>query len=279
MQAILWDLDGTIQDSESIALEGTQYGFQQVLGRDPSADELSQLVGQPVPIVLMRMFGDVGRQIFETGALYYDQHMDRIRCYDSIPELLTHLAATGYVMGLVSSKRRTYVLPELASKGLDGLFDVIVGQEDTLLHKPNPEPLLLAVAQLGLAPAACIYIGDQPTDILAARHAGMTSGAALWGEGTPERLLPAAPDHVFRTPGDVAAMWTPGTKRVHDASTVPVEPQRTTRYAANGSHSPRQTPCIVHITYDRALAPSSACTQSPRNWRVTVSRVYPDRDE
>ena len=41
---VLWDLDGTIQDSESLAKEGTRYGFQQVLGRDPTDDEFAKLI-------------------------------------------------------------------------------------------------------------------------------------------------------------------------------------------------------------------------------------------
>ncbi|MGM0883722.1 MAG: HAD hydrolase-like protein [Bacillota bacterium] len=55
---VLWDLDGTIQDSESLAKEGTRYGFKQVLGREPTEAEFAQLVGRPVPVVYKEWFDD-----------------------------------------------------------------------------------------------------------------------------------------------------------------------------------------------------------------------------
>jgi uncharacterized protein len=155
--AVLFDFDGTLQDSEGVATEANKAGFRAA-------------------------------------------HYDALRCYDGVQAMLTGLAAAGIPLGIVSSKHRAYVEKELAMHGLQGYFPVIVGQEDTSSHKPSPEPLLLAAAQLGVAPGDCVYVGDQPTDMQAAEAAGMTAIAALWGEGTLEQLGACSPGWICETP-------------------------------------------------------------------------------
>lgn len=204
MMVVIWDLDGTIQDSEQLAKEGTRYGFQQVLGRDPTEDEFAQLVGRPVSFIYREWFGEqMGQQIHDTGSQYYEAHAAHIRSYHGVPELLHELHRQGYRMGIVSSKRRQFVERELKSKNLDVLFEEIVGQEDTKLHKPHPEPLLLATSKMDVDPVNCVYIGDQPSDIHAAHDAGMLSIAALWGSGKVERLEPAEPTMTAYRPMDI----------------------------------------------------------------------------
>ena len=162
---ILWDLDGTIQDSERLAKEGTRHGFRTVLGRDPTEDEFAQLVGKPVPVVYRQWFGDeLGSQILDVGSGYYKEHLTVIRCYDGIPELLSELHRRGFRMGIVSSKRREFIFAELHSQGFEGLFEVIVGQEDTTLHKPHPDPLA------GSEQARCVACGLRV-------HWGSTNGS------------------------------------------------------------------------------------------------------
>src|SRR4029079_98204 len=69
-----------------------------------------------------------------------------------------------------------------APAGLDrSRFEVLVAKEDTTLHKPEPEPLLLALDQLGADPADTVYVGDSPFDLRAAHAAGTTAAAAMWG--------------------------------------------------------------------------------------------------
>ncbi|WP_433944910.1 HAD family hydrolase [Paenibacillus sp. SN-8-1] len=204
IKVVLWDLDGTLLDSEFLAKEGTRFGFQQILGRDPTEEEFSQLVGRPVPVVYKEWFDeDLARQILECGTSYYHERADQIPCYSEIPELLIELKRRGYRMGIVSSKRRIHVMNELQSKGLDALFDAIVTQEDTIRHKPFPDPLELAMRQLNVSHDCCVYIGDQPSDIRAADAARMKSVAALWGDGEAGVLESTFPSKFAHSPIDI----------------------------------------------------------------------------
>lgn len=200
---ILWDLDGTIQDSESLAQEGTCHGFLTILGREPTNAELAELVGRPVPVVYREWFdAELAQQILDAGTRYYEERAHKIPAYGGIPRALRQLKAD-YVMGVVSSKRRIHVIRELEGKGLSSLFDVIVAQEDSPRHKPDPGPLLLAAQRLGVPPEDGVYIGDQPTDILAATAAGMQSIAAVWGDGRVQRFKAVRPTAIVYDPSDV----------------------------------------------------------------------------
>lgn len=200
---ILFDLDGTLQDSEKLAIEAQRVGFRAVLNREATEDELNQLKGKPIAKVIRILYPEHGSQIFEYAGRYYDANCGNIALYEGVREMLEKLAQAGYPLGIVSSKRKGYVMRELEANGLLSFFKCIIGQEDTAEHKPNPAPLLLAASELGVPCVECLYIGDQATDMLAASAAGMASGAALWGEGERERLASGHPDQYFATPQSV----------------------------------------------------------------------------
>jgi len=83
---------------------------------------------------------------------------------------------------------------------MSDLFDVVVGSDDTELHKPEPEPIHKALELLQARPADAAYVGDSPFDVAAARAAGVFAVAVGWGgihrvedadaiAETPEELL------------------------------------------------------------------------------------------
>lgn len=81
--------------------------------------------------------------------------------------------------------------------------DVVVGMEDTPLHKPDPAPLLLGARRLGVDPGRCVYVGDATVDVRAAHAAGMASVAVTWGAGSRSELSAAGAGQVV---DDVAAL-------------------------------------------------------------------------
>jgi pyrophosphatase PpaX len=105
----------------------------------------------------------------------------------------------------VTAKRhRTVDLALARFPALASSFDVVVGFEDTERHKPDPEPVLLAVEKLGGSPEEAAYVGDSPFDIGAAKAARVFAIAVGWGGIHPdERLLAQEPDAFVRTPEEL----------------------------------------------------------------------------
>lgn len=143
-------------------------------------------------------FPEHGAEIFEQLLIYYERHAHKIVPYPGVYEMVSTLNRQGYVLGIVSSKKRIYILKELEASRLSPFFSVVVAQDDTAEHKPSPVPLFMAAQHLGIEPECCMYVGDQPTDIQAAHAAGMMSVASYWGEGKHERVSPLEPNYSLR---------------------------------------------------------------------------------
>jgi pyrophosphatase PpaX len=83
----------------------------------------------------------------------------------------------------------------------------VVGFEDTSSHKPDPEPVLLAIEQLGGTPDEAVYVGDSPFDIRAAKAAGMFAVAVTWGRiHDRARLEAEEPDAIVDTAAELLGL-------------------------------------------------------------------------
>jgi pyrophosphatase PpaX len=86
-----------------------------------------------------------------------------------------------------------------ADLGMAELFEVLVCAEDTVRRKPDPEPLLLALQRMRLAPAEAVYVGDSPEDIQMAQTAGVRTVGIPGGFPNREALAAARPDVLEET--------------------------------------------------------------------------------
>jgi pyrophosphatase PpaX len=196
VDCVLFDLDGTLVDTIELILCSFRHATEQVLGEALPDEVVLADVGVPLA-TQMRSFSEehtdeLLRVYREHNAVHHD---DLIREYPGVEDVLRELRARGYKLGVVTSK-----LNHMACRGLDcfdlkPFVDVVIGADDVEIHKPDPHPLLVAAERLGSAPERCVYVGDAPPDIQAAKGAGMVSIAALWGAAhSDERLLDENPD-------------------------------------------------------------------------------------
>ena len=102
-------------------------------------------------------------------------------------------------LGLVTSGDRDRVLRQLREFRLTRVFSAQVCSGDTLRKKPHPEPLRLALQQMELEPASCVYVGDSPQDVEMARSAGVLAIGVLGPFPTERRLRAARPEFVIRS--------------------------------------------------------------------------------
>ncbi len=94
---------------------------------------------------------------------------------------LRTLRSEGRLLGLVTAKRRSTVDLAFARLPIAHFFDTVVGGDETELHKPDPAPLLLALARLEATPDQAAYVGDSPYDMQAARAGGLRAIGVTWG--------------------------------------------------------------------------------------------------
>jgi pyrophosphatase PpaX len=132
---------------------------------------------------------------------------DELEACAGIEEVLVRLHEEGRRLGVVTAKRRSTVELAFAKVPLAHLFETVVGGDETTLHKPDPEPLLLAAKRMGADPAETAYVGDSPFDVAAAKAAGMFAIAVTWGRiHDRARLEEAEPDAIVDTAEELLAL-------------------------------------------------------------------------
>jgi 2-phosphoglycolate phosphatase len=107
--------------------------------------------------------------------------MDHTGPFDGVAHLVADLSRRGLVWGVVTNKSARFAEPLTRALDLFAGASVLVCGDTTPHTKPHPAPLLEAARRLDIAPAQCMYVGDDHRDILAGQAAGMSTVAAdLW---------------------------------------------------------------------------------------------------
>ncbi len=101
--------------------------------------------------------------------------------FEGIEAVLAAIEAAGARWGIVSNKPHYLAVDVVKAMGWEARCAVLLGGDSLPKRKPDPDQLFAACAALSVAPAQCVYVGDDERDIVAAQRAGMKSVAALWG--------------------------------------------------------------------------------------------------
>ena len=201
---ILFDLDGTVVDTVVLIRESHRHAVRTVLGRELSDEHLVANVGKPLLEQMHAFSPEHADELYRVYREWNHAHTaELIASYDGINGLLDALTGDGRQLGLVTSKSRDAV--DLAFRSLDvgRYFDIVVTADDSERHKPDPEPLRLALERLGRTVDGACYIGDSPFDIQAGQRAGMVTVAVTWGFFGNEDLAAVRPDITCDTVADL----------------------------------------------------------------------------
>jgi pyrophosphatase PpaX len=198
---VLFDLDGTVIDSGAIILASMRHAAREVLGVEVPDEQLMAAVGGPgLEAQMQALSPDRADELVTVYRAHNEPLHDELVCCAGMDEVLVQLKDEGRRLGIVTAKRRQTVELAFARIPIEHLFETVVGGDETKKHKPDPEPLVLALERLGAAPDDAVYVGDAPFDVKAAKAAGLYSVGVSWGgiHGR-ERLEAEEPDALVDT--------------------------------------------------------------------------------
>lgn len=179
LQAVLWDVDGTLIDS-------TEFHFETWRETLRSADytltreEFIRSFGKRNDAVVRGFLGDdiprseVERLSEAKEARYRELVRTRgIELLPGVGEWLRRLKADGWRQAIASSAPTANIDAILAATNLAAHFDAVASAEEVEHGKPDPQIFLLAASKVGVAPPRCVVVEDAPAGVEAGRRAGM----------------------------------------------------------------------------------------------------------
>jgi HAD superfamily hydrolase (TIGR01509 family) len=180
-RAVLWDLDGTLVDSEdyhwrswrdAMAAEGIDLSYDRFLASFGLRNDriLRGWLGDSVDPARIQRIGDAKEAEYRRLA-----EREGLTPLPGAAEWTARLHADGWHQAIASSAPRLNVEVMLRVLHLDRYFNAIAAAEDVTIGKPDPQVFLRAAEHLGVPPSRCIVVEDAPAGIEAARAGGMRS--------------------------------------------------------------------------------------------------------
>lgn len=204
--AILFDLDGTLVDSIELIVSAAVNAFACRPGPAPTEAQIRSTIGRPLPTTFGPWLVDDDDLPFLITKYreYQLEHHDRLtNAYDGIVDAIVTLHAAGHPMAIVTSKVGFMADRALVHCGLAPYMHCVIASDSTTKHKPDPEPVLVALERLGAVAGETMFVGDSPYDIMAGRAAGVRALGVAWGAFTPQELVDAGAEAVLKTPAEL----------------------------------------------------------------------------
>lgn len=188
MKTALFDLDGTLIESRedlAFAVNLTRRDFQ-LPERDQA--EIVACVGEGMRKLIERAIPERpelwDEMLVRQRANYGAHLLDRTVLYPGVKETLQALCRAGWRLGVVTNKPAVFTHPILEGLGVSGCFGAVVGGGDCPELKPDPAPLFLAAARLGVRlDGGDWMVGDNFTDLESGRRAGLRCCYCRYGFG------------------------------------------------------------------------------------------------
>ena len=187
VQAVLFDLDGTLIDSAPDL--GAAVDKMRIARGMPSLSlsHYRPMAGAGARGMIGLAFGMTPEhadydQFKEEFFVNYESCMtERTFAFDGVAQLIDRLVQLKMPWGVVTNKSKRFTEPLTQAMPLFASAAVVISGDTTPHAKPHPAPLLEAARRLGIAPEACVYVGDDERDIVAGHAANMKTVAATYG--------------------------------------------------------------------------------------------------
>ncbi|GAB3845733.1 HAD-IA family hydrolase [Micromonospora andamanensis] len=194
---IVFDLDGTVVDSEAAAAAAFAEAFRERGGiGEPPVESFLAMAGTPFEQICLALGLPVGMPAAFRQASRRRLHL--VRTFPGMAELVETLVQRGVLTAILTGKDRPRTVETLGRLHLDHLFAQVVTPDDPPAGKPSGDGVRWLRRSLGAN--RVVMVGDSPVDIRAGAAGGAHTVACLWGAGSPTALAAAGPDHIVATP-------------------------------------------------------------------------------
>jgi len=207
IKAVIFDLDGTLIDTNDLILDTFHHVINACLGRVPTEDELHQVYGKTLDEQMAFFSMERSQELVDAYKVYYRTHMDeRTHLFEGVKSLLDELFSKGIQMAAVTNKGSRGVHHAFDKFDLRKYFSAAITADDVVKGKPDPEGILTALDHLGVSAEEALFVGDSQSDILAAKGAGVKSVLVGWTFFHEDHYATFEADFVIEWPMDLMGL-------------------------------------------------------------------------
>ena len=200
---IIFDFDGTLGDTRQNIIITMQRTMQRV-GLPVKSDlECASTIGLTLENSFKTMYPDVDAAMAERCVdAYREIFMESVeelipQLFPGVSDTLASLDAMGIKMSVASSRQSQSLIYFLESMGIIKYFPYVLGSDNVVKHKPDPEPVLKTLRELDYSPSEVIVVGDMPVDVAMAHGADVRAIAVTFGNATREELVESNADYII----------------------------------------------------------------------------------
>jgi pyrophosphatase PpaX len=206
LDTILFDLDGTLINTNEIILESFEHTFSVHFPKIKlDRAKISTFIGP----TLQETFSEYTRDPFKIQAMiqtyreyYIENEFDSFEIYPDVIEVLKDLKEKGFNLCIVTSKFKEAAWPSFTHYGLDLIFDEFIALDHVERPKPDRNPVDIALSKFKNHKGA-IMIGDNQGDILAGKNANIYSAGVAWALKGSAHLMEVSPNFMLSTMIDI----------------------------------------------------------------------------
>ncbi len=205
LRLVIFDVDGTLIDSQRFILGAMERAFRQAGRPVPPAEATLGIVGLSLPEAMAALVPDLPAAEQARLAELYKASFIGLReetggeagspLYPGARAALERLDRAGYLLSVATGKGRRGLDHVLASHGLEGFF-IATQTADDAPSKPHPGMVLRCLAATGVEARQAVLVGDSTYDMTMAREAGIRALGVRWGYHPPERLVEAGAERL-----------------------------------------------------------------------------------
>lgn len=199
-KAIIYDIDGTVLNTLNMNMYPLMRIIKEETGEDWTFEQVLKFAAYPGMKVMEELNVQDKEKTYARWVQYVNEYEEGATLYDGFQEVFDAMEGK-IIQAVVSAKTKKQYQIDFVDKGLDKYMQACILADDTIKHKPDPEPLLECLKRINVEASDAIYIGDALSDYKASLNAGMDFGYAIWGSVSSEGI--DHPQHVFHHPTDL----------------------------------------------------------------------------
>lgn len=204
IDTVLFDLDGTLINTNELIIASFLHTLDHYFPNEFTRERVIDFIGPSLHDSFSGLNPDKAEEMTVMYRTFnHQKHDELVEEYETVRETVQALHEKGYKLGIVTTKRSNTARMGLKLTGLDRYFPVLVGIDDVEKVKPDPEPLMNALAQLGSSPDRTVMVGDSQYDILGGKNTGTKTAAVAWTIKGREFLEAYDPDVMLETMADL----------------------------------------------------------------------------